>query len=103
MKKLSLLIVLFAVVALSGCAAVPYQTGPLYSDYQAPNQTTQNQVGSKVGTSCMNNILGLISTGDASLAAATKEANISEVATVDTKFNTVLGIYSTTCTTVTGN
>ena len=87
MLKLVTLVVFTAM--LSGCA-MTYAT-----------QATNNPTGNKVGQACTTNVLGLISTGDASVQAAADDGDITNVATVD-----VVGedgfITGEVCTTVTG-
>lgn len=99
--------ILAAVVAfgflLGGCGAIaPYQPGGLYTSYDSPRQATQNAVGAKTGKACQTNILGMIATGDASIQAAANKGGVSKIATVDTHFQHILGIFSKTCTRVSG-
>jgi hypothetical protein len=104
MKKL-LLFSLFLVMA-SGCmpigaGAVPM--GILYTDATGPLSATGSGVGSKKGEACASGILGLISTGDASVAAAARSGGISRISTVSYQYTTILGIYTKTCAVVTGD
>jgi outer membrane lipoprotein SlyB len=103
MRKITMLLALVAMLALSGCAQLPYQTGSIYTSHTAPMQATQNEVGNKKGEACQTNILGIFSTGDASIAAAAKAGGMGKVGTVNYSFSTILGLYSSTCTVVTGN
>jgi len=77
MKKFLLGAVLLAVVQLSGCAwaTLPYSPGILYTSQDMPNQTTQNETGPKKGKTCVTNILGLISTGEAGVHQAAKKGD----------------------------
>ena len=103
MKKLLLALILFGALASTGCGAVfPYQPGPIYTDYQTPAMATQNETGNKMGEACQTNILGLVATGDASVSTAAKNGGITKVNSVDTKFKTILGIFSESCTVVSG-
>ncbi len=92
---------------LVGCASAPYGPGVLYTEYKVPGSSPDDasglQPGSKVGISEVENYLGLISTGDASIAAAAKNGGIKSVKTVDVQFKNILGLYSKTTTTVTGD
>lgn len=102
MKK-ALLLAIVATAFTAGCAQFPYQTGNFYTDATAPFQATNNATGTKMGEACMSNILGIISTGDASIDAAAKMGGVASISTVDTSFFTILGLFSTTCTKVSGN
>ena len=106
MRKVTILLALLAVIALgfgSGCAVAPYQPGSIYTGHSAPMQATSNEVGNKKGEACQSNILGVFSTGDASISAAAKAGGVAKVGTVNYSFSTILGLYSSTCTVVTGN
>jgi uncharacterized protein YcfL len=102
MKK-TLLLTTIAALLLSGCAIRPTQA-LIYSDATAPLQATNvSAEATKTGESdeCTN-ILGLIATGDCSIASAKKNGNISAVSSVDWKGTNILGIYSTGKTVITG-
>ena len=102
MKKFLMAMIVFGALASAGCAALPYQTGVWYTDYQTPLQATQNDTGSKMGEACQTNILGLIATGDASISTAAQNGGVTKINSVDTNFNHILGIFSKTCTRVSG-
>jgi hypothetical protein len=103
MKKLLLASALASATLMSGCAYVPYQPGFLYSNEGIPLMVTNNTVGcEKHGSASATNILGWISTGDASIAAAKANGNITTVGNVDINFNNILGIVSHTTTNVCG-
>jgi hypothetical protein len=59
--------------------------------------------GSKEGKACVSSILGIISTGDASILEVTGDAGISTVKTIDLEGYSILGLYSELCTVVTGD
>jgi hypothetical protein len=105
MKKL-LLFSLFLIMA-SGCGipigagAVPM--GILYTDATGPLSATGSGVGSKKGEACASGILGLVSTGDASVATAARSGGISRISTVSYQYTTILGVYTKTCAVVTGD
>ncbi|TGN17718.1 hypothetical protein EHS15_16345 [Leptospira idonii] len=48
-------------------------------------------VGAKTGRACTNSILGLIRSGDMSIAAAAKQGGITKVQSVDAEINSLLG------------
>nr|MBV6629948.1 TRL-like family protein [Oceanococcus sp. HetDA_MAG_MS8] len=90
-------------VALGGCAIAPYQPGFLYTGTKMPADVRDNAVAcTRYGQSSSTNVLGLISVGDASTAAAKKAGGITRVGTVDTKFTSFLGLFSTSTTEVCG-
>jgi hypothetical protein len=102
MKKILLLSSITALLT-TGCAMRPTQAF-VYSDAIAPAQATNvSASASKTGQSdeCTN-ILGLIATGDCSIASAKRNSGISSVATVDWKGTNILGIYMTGRTVITG-
>ena len=86
---------------LGGCAMYPI--AGLYTDVTMPFHPVIGHTGSKRGEACSSNILGLIATGEGGIDAARRKGGITKVATVDHKMTTILGLYSTFCTVVTGN
>ena len=56
----------------------------------------------KTGEAKATSILGIIATGDASVAAAAKNGGITKVKTVDVKATSIIGIYATYTVVVTG-
>ena len=50
--------------------------------------------GTKIGTSTVTSILGLIATGDASIRAAAKDGGITKIHYVDYESKSVLGLWS---------
>jgi hypothetical protein len=91
-------------IGLGGCYA--YSTAPvlglLYSDVTGPGGVTSNINATKVGTSTCQSVLGLIASGDCSIAAAAKSAGITLIHHVDYKTNNVLGLFATHTTIVYG-
>lgn len=89
--------------ALSGCAVASAPvSGVLYTDVNYPITATSNEQGSKSGEASATSILGIIATGDASVAEAAKNGGISKVKTVDVKSTSILGIYAKYTVVVTG-
>lgn len=82
--------------------------------YSAPpgfiyQETTINHVfpkstdlGSRMGTSCIQSYLGLWSTGDAGIRASAAEGGITTIRAVDYKIHNVFFFYMQTCTIVYG-
>ncbi len=95
----------FSIQFFSGCATpqTANGVGVLHTDSYEGILVTANQTGKKRGTACTKNILGLFISGDASIAAAMKEGGISIVSHVDRSYKNIIGVYSKTCTIVTGN
>jgi len=103
MRHLLAVVLVVGALGLYGCGAIfPYQSGVVYTDYQIPAMTTENETGTKQGEACQTNILGLVATGDASISTAAENGGITNIYAVDTNFSTILGIYSKSCTLVTG-
>lgn len=103
MLKITSSVAIFAALAtFSGCALQPTHA-LIYTNTNAPYMATSADSTGKVGESeeCTN-ILGLVATGDCSIATAAKNGNIKTVSTADWKGTNILGIYSTGKTVVTG-
>lgn len=77
-------------------------TGFLYTEGTAPYHATEVSSGGKTGSACATSILGLVATGDASIAAAMKAGGIKEVTAVDYSKKNILGFWAEFCTIVTG-
>ncbi|HEX7480314.1 MAG TPA: TRL-like family protein [Polyangiales bacterium] len=95
---------LLVAAALSGCitAASPV-IGVLYTGAKHGDTATGvSNAGAKSGESCANSILGLVASGDASVATAAQKGGISTVSNVDHRTMSILGIYSEYCTVVYG-
>lgn len=102
MKKIAAAIAIVAATMLTGCVA-PYSGGLIYNDYDRPMSVRDNATDcAKEGKSNMVNILGYFAVGDASVSTAKNNAGITKVSSVDTNFNSLLGIYAKTTTMVCG-
>jgi hypothetical protein len=105
-KKLSLAGVGFSVLVCSGCAMVASPLpGSIYTDVSYPSYykgVDNVGPGTKRGEAMASSILGIVATGDASVAAAARNGRITKIHTADTKATSVLGIYATYTTVVTG-
>ena len=111
MKSISKLTALASLVvlggSLSGCAGFAFSSrgttfASLYNSTQANEGVTNNNVGAKKGQACASSILGLVTTGDASVATAAKQGGITKVGSIDHEHSNLLGIYATYCVNVTG-
>jgi hypothetical protein len=104
MKKILTSAIILGVSAtlFTGCAVRP-TAGALYTNVKVPVTATSNAKSTKVGVSeeCVS-ILGIVATGDCSVANAKKNGGISEVSSVDYKVKNILGIISKGKTVVTG-
>lgn len=91
------------VLALTGCAngLSPVGVG-LITDVKGP-LTATTAGGNKKGTACAKTVLGLVNSGDASIAAAKAAGNIGTVAYADYHTKGFYPFFGTTCVTVTGN
>ncbi len=107
MRKMMLLLLLFSIAAFcfTGCAVVgaPVSNGIIFTNVDGPVAATMSDNYSKVGESSCSAILGLISTGDASINAAMKAGNIRKIHHVDHNSMSVLGIYAKFTTIVYGD
>jgi hypothetical protein len=105
MKKL--IAVPIVLLGLTGCAGFAFSgqgvaQGFIYADANTPVHATENNIGKKKGEACAVSILGLITTGDASIRAAADAGGIKEMSAVDTQFTNILGIWAKYCTVVSG-
>ena len=97
----NLLAIGVAALVLGGCASYA-PMGVAFTNGSNGVTANNNVSPSKSGKACMNSIFGLVAWGDASVAAAKRDAQIKDIATMDyTAFN-VLGIWGEYCTVVKG-
>ncbi len=89
---------LCAAALAAGCQPVAAPTiGLLYLDVKGPVTATEG-TGTREGRACAQSILGLFSTGDASIEAAKAAGGIQEVSSVDHHSTSILGIVGEFCT-----
>jgi len=89
LKMLTLVVVLSFVM---GCAT-PVPVGIVYTELKLPIIATANgKKTSKVGVAKCQSILGIVATGDASMATAKKNGGITKVHHVDWEVENILGI-----------
>ncbi len=103
MKKIIALSSIVSAAALLASCASYVPVGSLYTDATTGVSVNNNVSGAKVGKACSTSILGLVATGDASIAAAKRTAGITNVSTVDYTAHNVLGIYGQYCVVLHGN
>ncbi len=90
-------------LSLSGCVLVGFRApfsppiGWLYSDYRAPLMTDQSGLilGPKKGVATTQTVLGMVTTGDASLETAAKSAGITKINYADYHLVNILGVIAT--------
>ncbi|MDA7818072.1 TRL-like family protein [Sulfurimonas sp.] len=92
-----------AALSMSGCAVSPH-TGGVIKDQIAPMNATTSTKATKTGRSdeCKS-ILGLVASGDCSVANAKKNGGITNVSSVDFESHNILGVIHTGVTIVKGN
>ena len=88
-------------LGLSSCSALG-SVGAIYTGITSPLTATSNKIGPKVGESHSISVLGLVAIGDGGIQEAANKAGIKKISTIDTKTESVLGIYTKTITVVTG-
>ena len=106
MKKSCILAAACAVAILSaGCISAPFKPPMgLYSEISAPLSTEGAiDVGSKKGEATAKTILGLVATGDCSIATAAKNGGLRTVKHIDYKYKNILGIVQETTVIVYGD
>ena len=102
MKKIIALSSIVVASALLASCAGQFANGAIYTGTTTGlNGTGAN--GSKTGQACTTSILGMVATGDASIAAAKADGRINSITSVDYSANNILGIYGQYCTIVKGN
>ena len=97
---------MIAFLFVTACGGVSYNnmTGGMLMTHGSDAVYGSGNIGAKKGKACATNILGLIAEGDASIVAAAKNGNITNVTTIDSEFESYLfGIFSKKCTLVSGN
>ena len=108
MKKIILLSTVVAMALAIACSGGAGYTAPAGSIIQNTTLnkevSTATPVGAKTGEACVSGILGIISTGDASIKAAAAAGGITKVNAVDYKNDVLLGsVLSKTCTIARGD
>lgn len=91
-----------ALFALTGCGLSTQPMGLVYTDATLPVLAQETAGATKIGTATCTDILHIVATGDCSIAAAAKNGGITQIQSVDNKVMSILGLYSTFTTTVTG-
>ena len=92
-------------IACSGGAGYGAPSGSIIQDTTFNKDvSTSTPVGAKSGEACASGILGIISTGDASIKAAAAAGGITKVNAVDYRNDNLLGsVLAKTCTIARGD
>ncbi len=79
--------------------------GPtIYANTAAPEWITDSaRTGGKAGQACSSSVLGIVTTGEATVADAARKAGISKIAYTENTFENVLGIWARYCIVVHGD
>jgi hypothetical protein len=103
------ILVVLAAVVIAGCRGGGYPVGIIYNSTEVPHEMDRAEIagqargGDKTGEACATGVLGLVAWGDASLYAAKKAGDITEVHSVEFRPTAVLfGAYYQACTTAHG-
>ena len=93
MKKSALIALASAAALLAGCAT-SQPVGVLYTNVSVPVAVTHAQSNTrlKVGVATCTSVFSLVAVGDASIAAAMKNGDITKVHSVDWKAENTLGV-----------
>ncbi len=103
MRKLSLALAALGLLSLTACQPVASPlVGILYNETKYGYIATTNTNATKEGKACAQTILGLVATGDASIAAAKANGGITQVSHIDYSAKSILGIIGDWCTIVKG-
>lgn len=94
-------VAILSLLSLSACSVVPSSHGFAIIGDTTEAVTVSNATGTRMGKACGKNFLGLVATGDSSIAAAKRQGNITTVSSVDKQITRLL-IMSEVCTIVRG-
>ena len=98
-----LALALVSTISLTGCIAVYTPAiGILFTEVYGPVDAG-GSVGSKEGKACVQSILALVATGDASIQAAARAGGITKIGSVDHYTRNIVGILGEFCTIVRGS
>ena len=102
MKKIITLAAVIGGAAILASCSAPMASGALYTNVTTGTSATSGSTA-KMGQACNTSILGLVATGNASIASAKAQGGISRVASVDYKAKNILGLYGKYCVVVHGS
>lgn len=87
---------------LSGCAISPVAGGIVTATQWSGGVSNPGVESTRTGEACAQSVLGLVAVGDASIHAAKRNGQITNVATVDHKTTNVAYFFGQFCTVVRG-
>lgn len=102
MRKV-LVVTATAGILFAGCGVTGKPVGLLYTDVTTPELLTHSSGSNKEGKTSCKSILSLVAIGDCSIATAAKNGGITQVQSVDTRVDSILGIINSYTTIVKGN
>ena len=103
MNKFALVLTGMGFLGLTACQPVASPLmGVFYNETKFGYMATTDTNTSKEGKACATSIMGLVATGDASIAAAKANGGVTEVSHVDHSAKSTLGIIAEFCTIVKG-
>lgn len=105
MKKVLVLLAVLGMMSVVVLGCMPLHSpvvGLVLTDVKGPIAVTSSTPGRKTGEATATTILGLVANGDASIETAAKNGGITQIMTVDHRSYSILGIYATFTTIVTG-
>jgi hypothetical protein len=103
-----LALALASTMSLTGCIAVGWggvgapAYGMLFTEIYGPIDAG-GSIGNKEGRACVQSILGLVATGDASIRSAARDGGITKIGSVDHYTRNIVGILGEFCTIVRGS
>ncbi len=102
-KIRSLVVLALLGALLAGCAtgAAPV-TGFMFTDVKGPMSAPGNANPSQVGMSSCYSLFGMVAVGDASINAASRNGNISNIHHVDFQTLGIMGVFTKFTTVVYG-
>ncbi len=105
MKILSKVCLAIALLSVASCALPRPSSGPgfIYTNVKEGVFANGSVENKKQGELCNMNILGIASTGDASIDSVKRQASIKNVASIDRTYEGILGVYAKSCTIIKGN
>ena len=102
MKKLFMLN-LVVIALLGNCATSGFgSVGVVFTSHKVGVYGTDLE-GSKRGKACAESYLGFVALGDGSVQEASKKQNITKIKSINLESFSVLGLYASLCTLVTGD
>ncbi len=102
MKKLFMLN-LVVIALLGNCATSGFgSVGVVFTSHKVGVYGTDLE-GSKKGKACAESYLGAVAVGDGSVQEAAKKQNITKIKSINLESFSVLGLYASLCTLVTGD